>query len=689
MQRQRFIPGKNFVWQATTYVVQRVLPTQQVVIEHAGSTALTTVPLITLVQALFEGTLHFITAPSSPDASTAERSLAANRGRDLQDYPAELVMIARARLAAIQPLLALTPGQRTRAAVVERSRALRATRGAAHPPTLMTAVSVASLYRWIADYTRSDHDLRALIPVISRRGGAGHGRLASEVEAMIDDVLRARYLVREAVTIEDVWHEILARIAEANQARAPDTQLVPPARATVARRINRLDLHERLAARQGGRAARQVFAHHGQRTNPTLPLERVELDHTRVDLIVIDEQDDLPLGRPTLTYCLDLATRYPLGYYLGFEPPSYLAVMECLAHAIRPKPSARDTYGADHDWQTYGLPATLVVDNGKEFTGQSLQDACDVLGIRLEHSPVQTPQFKAGIERLFGTMNTRLFHTLPGTTFGSVARRGDYDSLEQACICLRDLQRLVTIFVVDLYAEQFHRGLNGVPARSWEQALQSGFVPRVPTSGDDLLVLLGRRAERVIQAYGIEFESLRYNCAALAPLRQRLAGYPVKVKYHPADLSRVYVYDPIDHRYLTVPALAEEYTQGLSLWKHRVIRRTVLDEQQTVDLAALGRTKRKIQEIVAAARTQKRLRTRAVKARWEDEGPATADLPPPDPSPGLSAPTVGVPQGLSEPGATTLNHGLPDDGWSITYPTLPPHRLRLIVRGGDDDDSAT
>ncbi|HSH79398.1 MAG TPA: Mu transposase C-terminal domain-containing protein, partial [Herpetosiphonaceae bacterium] len=411
------------------------------------------------------------------------------------------------------------------------------------------------------------------------------------------------------------------------------------------------------------------FTQSGQRPHPTLPLERVELDHTRVDLIVIDDQDNLPLGRPTLTYCLDLATRYPLGYYLGFEPPSYLAVMECLAHAIRPKLSPRDTYGADHEWQAYGLPVTLVVDNGKEFHGQSLQDACAVLGIALDHSPVQTPQFKAGIERLFGTMNTGLFHTLPGTTFGSVAQRGDYDSLAQACICLRDLQQMLTIFVVDIYAEQFHRGLNGVPARCWEQALKAGFVPRVPTSADDLLVLLGRRVDRVIQAYGIEFESLRYNCAALASLRQRLAGQRVKVKYHPADLSRVYVYDPFDHHYLTVPALAQEYTQDLSLWKHRVIRRTVLDEQGTVDLAALGRAKEKIQEIVTAARTQKRLRTRGTRARWEGEVPSQAESTPPDP-----VPPVVVPHASAAPDTAAPPHGAPDAGWSITYPTLPWRR---------------
>jgi putative transposase len=65
------------------------------------------------------------------------------------------------------------------------------------------------------------------------------------------------------------------------------------------------------------------------------------------------------LGRLTLTYCLDTATRYPLGYYLGFEPPSYLTAMECLHHAIRPKEDVRQLHGAAHAWLAYGIPGSF------------------------------------------------------------------------------------------------------------------------------------------------------------------------------------------------------------------------------------------------------------------------------------------------------------------------------------------
>ena len=57
------------------------------------------------------------------------------------------------------------------------------------------------------------------------------------------------------------------------------------------------------------------------------------MDHTPSDMIVADDATMLPLGRPTITSALDEHTRCPMGFYMGFEPPSCLSVMRCLKHA--------------------------------------------------------------------------------------------------------------------------------------------------------------------------------------------------------------------------------------------------------------------------------------------------------------------------------------------------------------------
>jgi putative transposase len=397
---------------------------------------------------------------------------------------------------------------------------------------------------------------------------------------------------------------------------------------------------------------------------------------------VIDDQDDLPLGRLTLTYCLDMATRYPLGYYLGFEPPSYLTVMECLHHAICPKGDVQAQYGTAHGWLAYGIPGTLVIDNGREFIGRDLEDACLLLGIVLQQTPVKTPHFKAGVERMFGSLNTMLLHTLPGTTFSNPVARGDYDSVSQACVYLSEVDKLLHIFLLDIYAEHFHRGLDGIPARRWNERVEHGFAPALPPRSEDLLILLGRTATRVVQHYGIDFMSLRYNCDELLPLRLRLKGAKAKIKYHPADLSRLYVLDPFEQRYICVPALDQVYTEGLSLWKHRVIRRAVLAEQDHVDIVALGRAKRKIQQIVEAGRERKRQGTRVRMARWNTAGKPTRQQT----AESRSVDAADDPTLTTSADAAPLQLPAPDDaGWEIAYTLLGDADISTGVQEGDPD----
>ncbi|MEK7441822.1 MAG: Mu transposase C-terminal domain-containing protein [Chloroflexota bacterium] len=629
MSTYRFTTGQQFLWKGNLYEVRRLLAIEQMVnLEALETGAVVLVKLSELTTALFAGELNFELNQSLKEKRQVQFSLS--------DYLPEAVEIARWRFKVIEPLLNLTSNGLILAEIDARVQTLKTTL-VDLPPKLTSAISRASVYRWLKAYQQGGSDLRALIPQVFKRGGVGQSRLTPAMEILLQGILREHCYRPEKVALDAMMQLVAARLVEENQLRPETEKLQMPSRITIARRIAALDQRERFTAQHGKRAARREFDQVERMVYPQFPYERVEIDHTRCDILVIDERDNLPLGRPTLTHCLDLATRYPLGHYLGFEPPSYFTVMECLYHAICPKENTREKFGTEHEWLAHGIPSTLVVDNGKEFIGRDLSDACELLGIVLQQCPLRTPELKAGVERYFRTLNSGVFHTLPGTTFSNIFERGEYASVQQACISLSELDRALTLFLVDIYAERYHRGLNGIPARRWEQALAAPFVPRLPPSRDELYILLGRVEWRTVQPYGIEFECLRYNAAELGILRAQLKGDKVKIKYHPGNLSRIYVYNPFERCYYEVPALDQEYTQGLSFWKHRVIRRVAQLEFKQVDLAALGRARCKIQDMVDAARTrQKKTSTRAKLARWESGQPQAtqikpASLPPPGP----------------------------------------------------------
>ena len=618
MSLHNFSVGTRFRWDGKIYEIRPSSSGNTIIIRDVLTKEETSVEMQSLVKAHFRQELFFVERGSSTKAKMPSSSELEAAPPTLADYSAHQVNIAYYRLQVISPLLQLKSKERTRVAIGTYVDEIKAQQDPSLANSMLGTISKNSVYRWISLYLKSDNDIRSLIPKLGLRGGKNKARLDNEVDELIDLTIQELYKRPEDVSIDDVAQEIACKVQERNIAQPEKNPLLEPSRATVARRIENLGMAERFAIRYGKRLARQKFSQYGQNKYPDMPCERVEIDHTRADFIVIDDRDNLPLGRPTLTYCLDMATRYPLGYYIGFEPPSYLAVMECLYHAIGPKESVREKYGTEHEWLAYGIPSTLVIDNGREFIGRDLSDACLSLGIILQQTPVRTPHFKAGIERNFGTLNTGLFHTLPGTTFSHPQDRGDYDSLEQACVYLSDVEKLFNLYVVDVYAEDFHRGLEAVPARRWEEALQAGFLPTLPRVSNDLHVLLGRIEWRVVWHYGVDFESIRYNCDNLIEVRTKLKGEKVKIKYNPGDLSYVHVFNPLTKEYIKVPALDQEYTQGLSLWKHRIIRRNAaLNEQGRVSQVALGQAKRKIREIIEAGRERKRVSTRVKIARWD------------------------------------------------------------------------
>jgi putative transposase len=68
---------------------------------------------------------------------------------------------------------------------------------------------------------------------------------------------------------------------------------------------------------------------------------------------------------------------------------------------------------------------------------------------------------------------------------------------------------------------------------------------------------------------------------------------------------------------VAIPAVSQDYTKGLSLWQHKVIRKFAAQEAEQVDIVALAIAKQKIQDIVKRDwQTSNRGRTKVSMARW-------------------------------------------------------------------------
>jgi putative transposase len=472
-----------------------------------------------------------------------------------------------------------------------------------------------TVYRWLKKYKQSEGNIHSLVSSTSKKGNRT-ARIQPEVSSIIQQSISEIYLNPNQASAKDAHDRAIVLVVQENQHRKnlslPELKI--PNYMTTLRAVNDLVPRERDEKRLGIRTANLIHQaiSVGQGLNATRPLEIVAIDHSMLPFYVLDNDYRLPVGCPWLTAAIDVYSQTVVGYYLTFEPPSYLSVMYCLLHSIRPKEYVRLEYkSVKNNWTSYGLMENLKVDNGTDFTGRSLEDACRELKINLDFAPVRMPWYKAAIERFFGSLKTQLTGSIPGRCL-QLLKESDYDPKKQSVVTLDGLQEILHHFIVDIHNQSGHTQLKSPRASVWNHAIQSCPIS-IPSSDDSLKVLLGDVEERVISNKGIEFNYLFYNSDRLQLLRQRhetedgrkrdrIRGKEkAKIKYNRNDLSVIHVFDPSTREYLAVPAINQNYTQKLSLAQHRIIQRYVANQSQKVDIVALALAKQAIQNIVAEA----------------------------------------------------------------------------------------
>ncbi|PWW26621.1 putative transposase [Cytobacillus oceanisediminis] len=562
-----------------------------------------------LLYQLEQGNLEFLTRGSinkngkaaSPDYS------------DFSLYPEKLQERAKFRLHAIKPLLGIQV-KSLNPYVLSRVNELKASG---------YEVSRASIFRWLKAYQESEEDIRSLVSNITKCGPQDN-KLQKEVDLIINQVIDKHYLVREEISVKTIYRLVYHQIDKENEQRDNQEKLSHPSISTIRRRIGSRDSFEVDKARKGMNAIRNKYMEVTRQNKPTYPLQRVECDHTTLDLEVLDDTTLLPIGRPTITSLLDVYTGYPLGVYIGFEPPSYTSVMYALLHAISPKTYLKSKYPrVKNEWSAYGLPELLVMDNGKEFRSKHLEEACLQLGIERYYCPVKMPWYKGAVERHFRTINQQLIHQSPGTTFSNTVKKGDYDSTKKASIRFNKLLEIFHKWLIDEYAQEYNSGVRGVPAVLWEKAFEHSPKPAVPSTKLDWKVALMKLGFGSIQRTGVRRLHLFYQSPELSLLKGKLRAKGkenrVKFKLDPTDLSMIYVYDEIDNKYIEVPCTDEEYSRGLNEYAHRVILEKANEDSKKVDKSALAAARAELVEMMQEEKNFS-LKERKKNARIEGKG---------------------------------------------------------------------
>lgn len=486
------------------------------------------------------------------------------------------------------------------------------------------------LYAWMRAYRDGGEVLTALLP--GRPSvPKGSKKLSTEVEHVMQDCIDSHYLTKQKLRPSAVDVELGKRCKKMN--------LPKPHINTLRRRIARLRPHKANSRRHGPEAGERDLPQTG-RLVARYPLEIVQVDHTLVDVILVDGPSANVMGRPWITVAIDVFSRMIVGYYVALENPGALGTGMCVSHAILPKEQwmeergLRLMNGTPAEWPAYGLPTTLHMDNAREFRGEMIRRACEQYGIDVQFRPVRRPKFGAHIESLMHKLAGE-FRTLPGATFSNPQDRGKaYDSQKEAVLTIEEFDRWLANHICCIYHYRTHSGIETSPIKRWEQGLFEGteLAPPVGQAPDRFVGEDADRLrkdflpfeERTVRNFGVVVDKIHYYHRTLRkwinardpdnPKRKRQFIFRI----NPNDISIIYFLNPETDRYEPIP-YRDISRPPMTLWEFRAARRTLRDqghEDQRITESMIFEARERNSRIIEEARARKK----KVKAKGRFRG---------------------------------------------------------------------
>jgi putative transposase len=513
---------------------------------------------------------------------------------ELLDVSDDLWEVAQTRRQLIDPLL---------------SSYYRHAKALGEQIAIKAEVSRATVYRWVAAFRRTGL-LSSLLPNTQQRGGKSGSRLAPEVEALIADAIETFHDKEQKPYIAETVAEIRRRCSNAG--------LRPPATNTVRMRLYRTDGRERTKRREGAAAAHdQHDPIKGVIPDAEWPLAIVQIDHTLLPVIIVDDVHRKPINRAWVTLAIDANSRVCLGMFLTLEAPSAMSAGMCIAHAILPKEAwIRRLNLTTAEWPFWGVMGTLHMDNAREFRGDMLKAACREYDIDIHLRPVKTPRYGAYIERLMGTV-TQGLKAVKGATFSGPDERGEYDAEGNACMTFSEIEKWLVLFFSRYHIKK-HDGIGMSPRDKWREGLlgtkskPGRGLPARRLDEELLRINFTPFIERTVQAYGVLIDDVHYYHDVLRPWinapHPEFPKHKRKFRFHrdPRDISQLYFFDEIAGRYFAIP-YRDTSLPPVSIWELREAQRkatsrgipkdnekavfAIINEQRALEADAAAKTK--------------------------------------------------------------------------------------------------
>lgn len=381
-------------------------------------------------------------------------------------------------------------------------------------------------------------------------------RIDSVYIPIIEDVISREYLTTKQVNKKNIYDSICIKCFVKN--------INPPKMITIYKLLDRINpqLKSRLRNSKEAAAIYDDIERGFSNQDAMYPLHIVEIDHTQLDMDIMDINTGYVIGRPWITLGIDVYSRMVWCMYISFEPPSINRVRKAIENGVFIKNNKK--YDTNNKWDIFGIPNTIFLDNSTDFTSTEVKRMInDTLKSHVKYRPVRTPRYGAVIERLFGTINEGLIHRLDGTRKSNFRQLGEYEPEKMAALTLDDIKELLTIYITDIYHCSEHRGLpkyENIPLVRYIEGIKKVGYPEFISKSDEAFYKTELMATdmRPYTRDGVRLENVIYKSPEFS---QFMGGRDkkYKIKYDIDDISKIYILHPKLNKYIELRAVNPAY----------------------------------------------------------------------------------------------------------------------------------
>lgn len=401
----------------------------------------------------------------------------------------------------------------TQTAIDEKIQAHVDTEARKHGVVSIALPKAHEFLKWVRWYDKMG--TLGIVPRTHKRGNRSD-RYCTQVKLLVRKHAKI-FLRGERPTRELAFGDLKVEISNINKVRrkAGKPDLPTPDYGFMCKAISRLAPFDVAAGRHLEEHAKRKFhPSRGGMPNIIRAMQRIEMDDWECHLhnlaiecelweyLSPEIQEAAEKTRCTLTAAIDCFTRVLPALVLSLGPHS-VNTKTLLRMCMTDKTPLAQAVGCETPWEFRGNPWNAVGDEGTPYLNSITKALCETAHIEYISPQTETPQQRPKVERLFQTLEIRSLLRFSGRAFSNPQVRGKYEAEARAVTTVEELAHLIVRFVVDVYHNTPHDGLDGDTPRNFWLRSTKKLGPRA--SGKPFLRrVFGERYKVTLHPNGIE-----------------------------------------------------------------------------------------------------------------------------------------------------------------------------------------